>query len=121
MSKAEMQTFTSQLKNQRMVLTITALPQDRSSRLIGYYYKIILPLMQRVFYELGERLTTSQTETKLKEIAPIMIKEEKRDGKWIKEIREVEDLADFELCEFIDCIKYEAAENGAFLEDSKLI
>lgn len=117
MSKAEMDTFNREHPDTRMVLEITALPKERSRRMIGYFYKVIVPKAQKMFYDLGQRLTPTQTERKLIETTPIMTDQKYNGETWISRYREVEELSTPELSELMETIRQEAAEHGYYIEE----
>lgn len=92
-----------------------------SQPLKGYYFKKIVPDMQRgYFIEKGERYTLKQTEEKLRGLSPIMIKEEYNDEKgiWEQDIRTIEELDNQQLVFYIEHLKEIAVkEFGVYIED----
>lgn len=64
--------FCRQNKSCSFVLKLFAIPCERTAPQKAYYYKYIVPLMKKYFWEIGERMTEEQTETTLRKLAPIM-------------------------------------------------
>lgn len=115
MAILEMNEMAKRFPGKRFVMNIEILSDESSKALRGYFYKFVLPSMQRVFYDCGNRLTLDQTENEILKLSHVT---NKRDS-----LKYINDLDNSELCEVIDQCKQIACEygSGIFIEDSRNI
>lgn len=86
-------------------------PKEASERTKNYFFGYIIPEMRSVFHrEYGEWLTEEGTYDAIRRVCPLFIKEERKDGKWVKRYREWEEMDQSETNEAIDWIYQWAAE-----------
>ena len=116
---SELNAFAQQWKNARVVATFRVYQTGTSAALRGYYFNCIIPNFRRAFWENGERLTEKETEIRCRWMSPITVKEITDDnGKYIQDLREIKELSDTELCEYIEHLKEIAATEFFFyIED----
>lgn len=120
----ELNAFAQEWKNTRIVATFRVYQPGTSAALRGYYYNYVVPSVRRALWESGERKTEKQTETWLREMSPIMYREEANPdtGRYTTELREIADLDNAELMEHIDIIRQFAAENfSIYIDDPNTI
>lgn len=121
---AELNAFTQQWKNTRVVATFKVYQPGSSAALRGYYFNCVVPAMKRALWEAGERKTDEQTELWLREMSPIMYQQEAdpETGKYTTTLREIVDLDNAELIEHIETIKQLAATDFyTYIEDPSTI
>lgn len=121
---AELNAFTQQWKNTRVVATFKVYQPGSSAALRGYYFNCVVPAMKRALWETGERKTDEQTESWLREMSPIMYQQEAdpETGKYTTTIREIADLDNAELIEHIETIRQLAATDFyTYIEDPNTI
>lgn len=120
----ELNQFTQQWKNARVVATFRVYQPGTSAALKGYYYNYIVPTFKRAIWEAGERKTDEQTEHYLREISPVMYEqtEDPETGKYNTVLREIKDLDNSELIEHIEHLKQIGAEEfSIYIDDPKTI
>lgn len=111
MYMGELNDFFRKRPNCRVVAKFYVVPQNTSEALKAYYYKCIVPTMQKAFYDAGERMTEEQTEIKLRQLSPIMQEQEAtEDGRYHTTLREIAEVDNSELIEHIETIRQIAAE-----------
>lgn len=83
-----------------------------SQALRGYYYNCVVPTIRQALWENGERKTIEQTDTFVREISPIMWREEidPDTGKTKAVLKRFAELSNAELIEHIETLKQIAAE-----------
>lgn len=115
----ELNAFSQQWKNARIVATFKVYQPGSSAALRGYYFNYIIPNFRRAFWENGERLTEKQTEIRCRSMSPITVKEIVDDsGKYIQDLKEIIELSNSELCEYIEHLKEIASTEFFFyIED----
>lgn len=94
-----------------VVLRAELLPIPPSEKSFAYYWKVVVPTVQRGFYETGENLTLEQTDRKIRELSPIAIEEKFENGKLKRRVRELDEMDASELNEMIEQFKEIAAES----------
>jgi NurA-like 5'-3' nuclease len=75
-------------------------------------------------WDAGERLTEEDAEIKMRELSPIMLEQEfnEETGKYTTRLREISELSNAELVEYIDHLKQIAAEEySIYIEDPQSI
>lgn len=120
----ELNQFTQQWKNARVVATFRVYQPGTSAALKGYYYNYIVPTFKRAIWEAGERKTDEQTEHYLREISPVMYEQtaDPETGKYNTVLREIKDLDNSELIEHIEHLKQIGAEEfSIYIDDPKTI
>lgn len=115
----ELNSFSQQWKNARIVATFKVYQPGSSAALRGYYFNCIIPNFRRAFWENGERLTEKETEIRCRWMSPITVKEIiDNNGKYIQDLKEIIELSNAELCEYIEHLKEIAATEFFFyIED----
>lgn len=123
MYMGELKEFASQWKDTRITATFRVYQPGTSAALRGYYYNCVVPTVQRALWETGDRKTKEQTEQWLREISPIMYRESDPEaGRYVTELREIDDLDNSELIEHIDTLKQFCAEElNVYIEDPNTI
>lgn len=120
----ELNQFTQQWKNARVVATFRVYQPGTSAALKGYYYNYIVPTFKRAIWDAGERKTDEQTEYYLREISPVMNEQiaDPETGKYNTVLREIKDLDNSELIEHIEFLKQIGAEEfSIYIDDPKTI
>lgn len=120
----ELNAFTSMWKNVRVILTLRVHNPGSSMALRGYYFNYIVPRIKRALWEIGDRKTDEQTELWIREMSPIMYKQEAdlETGKYTTILRNITELDNSELIEHIETIRQMAAEElSVFIDDPNTI
>lgn len=115
-NKATMQDALNHNKGCVIVGNFHIYKKGASEALRGYYLHKVVPDFQQAFLESGERLSQQQTEKRLRELSPICYEEtvNEKTGKYSREVRELFDLSNQELCYLIEHLKEIAAEEFSF-------
>lgn len=124
MYMAEFKAFASKWKNTRVIATFRVYQPGTSAALRGYYYNYIVPTFKRALWETGERKTDEQVEQYLRELSPVMHRQEvdEETGKYQTEIRHISDLDNSELIEHIDFLKqFGAEELNIYIDDPNIL
>ena len=120
----ELKEFTSMWRNTRVTVTFKVYNPGTSAALKGYYYNYVVPSFKKAIWESGERKTDEQTERYLRELSPVMYSQiaDEETGKYYTEIREIKDLDNSEMIEYLENLKQIAAEEfNIFIDDPKTI
>lgn len=119
----DMNEFFKQWKNSFFTLTIEPNKTDNLSiPLLAYYKKKIVIDMQNALRSSGEHKTKEQTDYWMRSLCPITLKENYVDGKWVRDVLELEQLDNQQLVFFIEFIKDLAAqEYGFFVEEPQVL
>lgn len=120
MYMAELNQFTKQWPNARIIATFRVSEPGTSAALKGYYYNYIVPTFKRAIWNAGERKTDEQVERYLREISPIMYEQipDPKTGIYHTELRKIKDLDNSELIEHIEHLKQIGAEEfSIYIED----
>lgn len=108
----EVQEFCRQHPNRSVIVRVELLPIPPSQKSISYYWKVVVPTVQRGLYDVsGYDLTLSQTDRFIRENIPVTIDERWEDGKIRKRIREIDELDAAEFNELIEQLKVYASEH----------
>jgi NurA-like 5'-3' nuclease len=120
----ELKQFFRMHKGCRVIAKFMIESQGSSEALKGYYYNCVVPSFQEGMWDAGERLTEEDAEIKMRELSPIMLEQEfnEETGKYTTRLREVSELSNAELVEYIDHLKQIAAEEySIYIEDPQSI
>ena len=116
----ELKQFFKMHKGCRVIAKFMVESQGSSEALKGYYYNCVVPSFQEGMWDAGERLTEEDAEIKMRELSPIMLEQEfdEKTGKYTTRLREISELSNAELVEYIDHLKQIAAEEySIYIED----
>jgi hypothetical protein len=115
MYMGELNDFFKGWKGSRIIARFIVASPGSSEALKGYYFNCIIPNFKIALWENGERLTEKETEEKCRSMSPITISENVDiDGNYSSELKEIKELSNAELCEYIEHLKQIAAENYNF-------
>ena len=120
----ELKQFFKMHKGCRVIAKFMVESQGSSEALKGYYYNCVVPSFQEGMWDAGERLTEEDAEIKMRELSPIMLEQEinENTGKYTTRLREISELSNAELVEYIDHLKQIAAEEySIYIEDPQSI
>lgn len=120
----ELKQFFKMHKGCRVIAKFMIESQGSSEALKGYYYNCVVPSFQEGMWDAGERLTEEDAEIKMRELSPIMLEQEfdEKTGKYTTRLREISELSNAELVEYIDHLKQIAAEEySIYIEDPQSI
>lgn len=120
----ELKQFFKMHKGCRVMAKFMVESQGSSEALKGYYYNCVVPSFQEGMWDAGERLTEEDAEIKMRELSPIMLEQEfnEETGKYTTRLREISELSNAELVEYIDHLKQIAAEEySIYIEDPQSI
>ena len=120
----ELKQFFRMHKGCRVMAKFMVETQGSSEALKGYYYNCVVPSFQEGMWDAGERLTEEDAEIKMRELSPIMLEQEfnEETGKYTTRLREISELSNAELVEYIDHLKQIAAEEySIYIEDPQSI
>ena len=120
----ELKQFFKMHKGCRVIAKFMVESQGSSEALKGYYYNCVVPSFQEGMWEAGERLTEEEAEIKMRELSPIMLEQEfnNNTGKCTTRLREISELSNAELVEYIDHLRQIAAEEfSIYIEDPQSI
>jgi NurA-like 5'-3' nuclease len=120
----ELKQFFKMHKGCRVIAKFMVESLGSSEALKGYYYNCVVPSFQEGMWDAGERLTEEDAEIKMRELSPIMLEQEfnEETGKYTTRLREISELSNAELVEYIDNLKQIAAEEySIYIEDPQSI
>ena len=120
----ELKQFFMMHKGSRVIAKFMVESIGSSEALKGYYYNCVVPSFQEGMWDAGERLTEEDAEIKMRELSPIMLEQEfnEETGKYTTRLREISELSNTELVEYIDHLKQIAAEEySIYIEDPQSI
>ena len=120
----ELKQFFRMHKGCRVIVKFMVESLGSSEALKGYYYNCVVPSFQEGMWDAGERLTEEDAEIKMRELSPIMLEQEYNEetGKYTTRLREISELSNAELVEYIDHLKQIAAEEySIYIEDPQSI
>ncbi len=120
----ELKQFFKMHKGCRVIAKFMVESLGSSEALKGYYYNCVVPSFQEGMWDAGERLTEEDAEIKMRELSPIMLEQEfdEKTGKYTTRLREISELSNAELVEYIDHLKQIAAEEySIYIEDPQSI
>ena len=120
----ELKQFFRMHKGCRVIAKFMVESLGSSEALKGYYYNCVVPSFQEGMWDAGERLTEEDAEIKMRELSPIMLEQEYNEetGKYTTKLREISELSNAELVEYIDHLKQIAAEEySIYIEDPQSI
>lgn len=120
----ELNQFFAMHKGSRIIARFIVASPGSSEALKGYYFNYVVPTFRTGIWEAGERLTDEQTETRLRELSPVMYEQipNIETGEYETRLRKISDLSNAELIEHIEHLKQIAAEEySIFIDDPKSI
>jgi hypothetical protein len=120
----ELKQFFKMHKGCRVIAKFMVESLGSSEALKGYYYNCVVPSFQEGMWDAGERLTEEDAEIKMRELSPIMLEQgfNEETGKYTTRLREISELSNAELVEYIDHLKQIAAEEySIYIEDPQSI
>lgn len=118
----ELKDFFKKNKNSKIIAEFTVLKKKASEALKGYYFLSVVPQFKKAIWLSGDRLTEQQTDEFLRKLSPIMYEEfvNTSSGKYENRLKEINELSNPELVEFIEHLKQIGAENySIYIEDPK--
>jgi hypothetical protein len=119
---ADIKEFFRQHEGKAVIVRIELLPVEPSEKAKAYYWKVIVPTIQRCLYERGYDLTKRETDEFLRDQMPVCKEETYEGGKLKERLKEVEELDAAELNEMIEQIKIWAADNlEIYVEEASII
>ena len=124
MYMGELNQFYSMHKGSRIIARFIVASPGSSEALKGYYFNYVVPTFRTGIWEAGERLTDEQTETRLRELSPVMYEQtpDINTGKYETRLRTISELSNAELIEHIEHLKQIAAENyNLYIDDPRSI
>ena len=124
MYMGELNQFFSMHKGSRIIARFIVASPGSSEALKGYYFNYVVPTFRTGIWEAGERLTDEQTETRLRELSPVMYEQtpDINTGKYETRLRTISELSNAELIEHIEHLKQIAAENyNLYIDDPRSI
>ena len=124
MYMGELNQFFSMHKGSRIIARFIVASPGSSEALKGYYFNYVVPTFRTGIWEAGERLTDEQTETRLRELSPVMYEQtpDINTGKYKTRLRTISELSNAELIEHIEHLKQIAAENyNLYIDDPRSI
>ena len=124
MYMGELNQFFSMHKGSRIMARFIVASPGSSEALKGYYFNYVVPTFRTGIWEAGERLTDEQTETRLRELSPVMYEQtpDINTGKYETRLRTISELSNAELIEHIEHLKQIAAENyNLYIDDPRSI
>jgi len=123
MFMGELNEFLSQWKGAKLVVQFKVYQPGTSEAIKGYYYNKIVPDFKRALWECGERMTEAQTEIHIRQMCPILWNEtpDEKTGKYTAELREITDLDNQEMSNYIDFLKDIAAIEYSFHIDEQTL
>ena len=93
-----------------VIVTVEILQGDASKRSLAYFKKVIIPEMQKAFFNAGERYTLKKTEELCLGMCPDA-HTEKYEGRWIRELIMPEAMSQKQLNSVIEHLKEIAAKH----------
>lgn len=121
-SSPDLDEFARQHPGRSVVVRVELLPIPPSQKSFAYYWKVVVPEMQRAFYEKGYILTLEATEKVLRQISPVMQDEKWDNGVLRKRTKELDEIDAAELNEMIEYLKIYAAENlDCYIEEPEYV
>lgn len=108
---ADVKEFCRQHKGKAVVVRIELLPTPASEKSLAYYWKVVIPTIQRGLYELGNDLTQEATDEFVRGLMPVCLDERLIKGRMHRRVRPIDELDAAEFNEMIEQLKVWAAEN----------
>ena len=103
--------FLSSHKGKVAIVRVELMAVEPTEKTRNYYFGYIVPEMQTAIMEAGEHKSKEETDLFLRCSCPICYEEKRENGRWVRRVKEFEELDQCECGEFIDFIKQFAAEN----------
>ena len=114
------QPFLKEWANNKVIVSFKIIGGEPSEALKGYYFHCVVPTMKQALWQSGERMTEQETDKFLRTNSPITNICDYKNGHFETTIKEINELCDAELVEFIEYIKQMAAEEfSIYIVDPK--
>ena len=107
----ELEEFCKLHPNRGIIIRAEIQPIEPTERTKNYYYGYCVPEMQAAMLMSGERLTREQVDAELRKNCPICIEDRKEQGHWHRRVKELDEMDQAEVNEFIEWLYQYAAEN----------
>lgn len=124
MYMGEVNAFFKENRGQRVIATFHVAPTATSKAMLAYYFKYVVPTITRAAYECGDRRLQQDTDVWLREMSAVCW-EEKVDvetGEYQSRLREVTELSNAEMIDYLEFLKQMAAEEyNVYVEDPRMI
>ena len=114
----ELEEFCKLHPNRGIILRAEIQPIEPTERTKNYYYGYCVPEMQAAMLMSGERLTREQVDAELRKNCPICLEERMDQGHWHCRVKELDEMDQAEVNEFIEWLYQYAAENYNKILDS---
>ena len=122
MDTPDVKEFCRQHEGKAAIVRIELLPTEPSEKSKAYYWKCVVPTIQRELYDRGYDITKAETDEFLRSEMPICRDETYEKGKLRARIKDIEELDTAELNEMIEQVKIWAAQNlEIYVEEAKSI
>jgi len=120
MQMGELNEFLKGWKGSKVVRFMVSNPGS-SEAIKGYYYNYIVPNFKKAIWEAGERKSEKDTDKFIRTLSPICWEEtpNPETGKYDQRLREINELDNREMSQFIEHLKELAATEYFFFIDDK--
>lgn len=122
MAMGELNAFFAEHKGERIIARFMVAPVGSSEALKGYYFNYVVSMVREGLKKIGDRKTERQTEQFLREMSPVCWEEtvNTETGEYNQRLREVAEMSNAELVEYIEHVRQFAAEElSIFIDDPK--
>jgi hypothetical protein len=116
--------YLSEHKNKRIAIGLSIIGEKPSQAMLSYYRNVIVPSIQKGYHAKGNIYSCERVDRELREMSPVCWNEyfDEKTNRWIQDVKELNELNQFDLAWFIAHIKQIAAEEfSIFIEDPKTI
>ena len=118
----EVNEFMKSHKGDRIMARFSVAHSGTSEAMKGYYYHYVIPMVRNAIYERGERVTDGQVDNMLRSRCPACRNEEKTDMGWYAIVKDIDELGNSGMMDYLEWIKQYAAENyDLYIEDPSII
>lgn len=107
----DLQEFCRQHPDRAVIVRVELLPIEPSQKSLSYYWKVVVPTIQRGLYDTGVNYSISQTDKFIRSNMPVTLEETWEDGHVKTRVRTLDELDTAEINELIEQLKIYAAEN----------
>jgi len=121
MQMGELNEFLKGWKGSKVVARFMVSNPGSSEAIKGYYYNYIVPNFKKAIWEAGERKSEKDTDKFIRTLSPICWEEtpNPETGKYDQRLREINELDNREMSQFIEHLKELAATEYFFFIDDK--
>lgn len=109
--KGYLQDFCNQWDGRHVVVTVKVISDMPRKRQMDYFREVIVPEMRKAFYKSGDAYTLERTEQVILGFCPSAIEEKVVGGRYVKHVKDAEELTRDELTDVINTLKRLAAEH----------